>query len=119
MGCTVLVVDDDTFFRHIAVRILRSWGHDVVGEAGGVDEALARTSELRPDAVVVDIGLPDGDGFDLTRRLTALPWPIRVVVISSDSDLANGSVAERVGASGFFPKAEISGASFRQAIEGG
>jgi len=118
MGCTVLVVDDDIFFRDIAVRILTSWGHDVVGEAGSVAEALERTEELRPELVVVDIGLPDGDGFDLTRRLMALPWPMRVLVISSDSDAANGAAAARVGASGFFPKADISGAGFRQAIEG-
>jgi len=119
MGCSVLVVDDDTYFRDIAVRILQSWGHLVVGEAGSVGEALERTEELRPQTVVVDIGLPDGDGFDLTRRLMALPWPMRVLVISSDSDSANGSAAQRVGASGFFPKADISGAGFRLAIEGG
>jgi DNA-binding NarL/FixJ family response regulator len=117
MGCTVLVVDDDIFFRGIAIRIVESWGHRVVGDAAGVEEALARTSELRPDTVLVDIGLPDGDGFDLTRRLIALPWPVRVLVISSDSDVANASAAARAGASGFFPKAEISGAGFRQAIE--
>jgi DNA-binding NarL/FixJ family response regulator len=117
MGCSVLIVDDDAFFRGIAVRILESWGHRVVGEAGSVAEAMVRSAELRPDTVVVDIGLPDGDGFELTGRLIALPWPIRVLVISSDEDAANGTAAERVGASGFFPKVDISGAGFRQAIE--
>jgi DNA-binding NarL/FixJ family response regulator len=117
MSCSVLVVDDDPFFRKIAVRILESWGHEVVGEAGSVGETMARMAELRPDTVVVDIGLPDGDGFDLTRRLIALSLPLRVLVISSDADVANGPAAARVGASGFFPKDEISGARFRQAIE--
>jgi DNA-binding NarL/FixJ family response regulator len=117
MGRAILVVDDNTSFRDIAVQILESWGHVVVGEAGSVAEGLARATELRPDTVIVDIGLPDGSGFDLTRSLIALPWPVRVLVISSDSDAANGSVAERAGASGFFPKLEISRAAFRQAIE--
>jgi DNA-binding NarL/FixJ family response regulator len=117
MACSVLVVDDDIAFRAIAVRIVESWGHDVVGEAGSVGEAIARTEELRPDTVVVDIGLPDGDGFALTRRLIALPWPVRVLVISSDSDRANGSAAQQAGAIAFFPKAEIAGTGFRQAIE--
>jgi DNA-binding NarL/FixJ family response regulator len=118
MGRSVLVVDDDASFRDVATRILRSWGHDVVGQAASVDEAITRTAELRPDTVLVDIGLPDGNGFDLTRQLMALPWPLRVVLISSDSDVANGPAAQRVGASGFFPKHELSGAGFREAMEG-
>jgi len=116
MGRSVLVVDDDTYFRDIAVRILQSWGHEVVGQAGSVGEALEQTLELRPDTAVVDIGLPDGDGFDLTRRLVALPWPLRVLVISSDADVANELVAQRAGAIGFFPKADISGPGFRRAL---
>ena len=119
MRRSVLIVDDDTSFRQVAVRIIRSWGHDIVGQAGSVDEALLRTSELRPDTVVVDIGLPDGDGFDLTRRLMGSPWRLRVLVISSDGDAANELVAARAGACGFFPKADISGPQFRQAVAEG
>jgi DNA-binding NarL/FixJ family response regulator len=118
MGRSVLVVDDDASFRNITTRILESWGFDVVGQAGSVDEAMARTAELRPDTVLVDIGLPDGNGFDLTRQLMALPWSLRVLLISSDSDIANGAAARRVGASGFFPKDELVGVTFRNAMEG-
>jgi DNA-binding NarL/FixJ family response regulator len=118
MGRSVLVVDDDASFRNITTRILESWGFDVVGQAGSVDEAMARTAELRPDTVLVDIGLPDGNGFDLTRQLMALPWSLRVLLISSDSDIANGAAARRVGASGFFPKDELVGVMFRNAMEG-
>jgi DNA-binding NarL/FixJ family response regulator len=118
MGRSVLVVDDDASFRNLAARILRSWGHDVVGEAGSVAEAMACSTELQPDTVLADIGLPDGDGFELTQKLLVLPWHPRVVLISSDSDRANGPAAQRVGASGFFPKDELSGVSFRALIEG-
>ena len=118
MGRAVLVVDDDSSFRNLATALLRSWGHDVVGEAGNVAEALARSTELRPDTVVVDIGLPDGDGFGLTQRLLAMPWKPRVLLISSDSDKANGPAADRVGACGFFPKDELSDVPFRQMVDG-
>jgi DNA-binding NarL/FixJ family response regulator len=117
MRSSVLIVDDDFSFRAVAVRIVASWGHDVVGEAGSVDEAMVLASELRPDTVIVDIGLPDGDGFELTSRLIGLAWPMRVLMISSDSDVANRSAAERAGASGFFPKGAIAGLAFRHAIE--
>ena len=69
MSCSVLVVDDDASFRDLAARVLAGWGHVVVGEAGSVEEALARAAELRPDTALVDIGLPDGDGFALAQQL--------------------------------------------------
>jgi CheY-like chemotaxis protein len=118
MPRTVLVVDDDAGFRDLATRILTGWGHVVVGEAGSVAEALAQAAELRPDTVLVDIGLPDGDGFALTEKLVAMPWEIHVVLISSDADRATLQAAHRAGADSFLPKDELSGAAMRQLIEG-
>jgi CheY-like chemotaxis protein len=117
MARTVLVVDDDASFRHLASRVVTSWGHVVVGEADTVAEAIARTTELRPDTVLADIGLPDGDGFELTVTLLALPSPPRVVLISSDSDAVNGPASLQVGAAGFVPKDELVSALLRQLIE--
>ena len=119
MAREVLIVDDDDDFRDLAARVLISWGHKVVGQAASVAGALVRAKELRPDVVLVDIGLPDGDGFSLTEQLIALPWPMRVVLISSDSDAADVSAAQRTGASGFVPKDELSGALLRDYIERG
>jgi len=116
---SVLIVDDDDAFRNLATRILTGWGHVVIGEAGTAAEALARVAELRPDTVLIDIGLPDGDGFALTARLRGMPWPVRVVLISSDADRANAAAADRAGASGFVPKDELSGPGLRQLIERG
>jgi CheY-like chemotaxis protein len=118
MPISVLVVDDDASFRALASRTLVSWGYAVVAEAGTFAEAVARSAELQPQAMLVDIGLPDGDGFDLARRLSALPWRPRVVLISSDSDAANGAEARRMGAVGFVPKDELPGASLRGLISG-
>ncbi|MGS0684958.1 response regulator [Nakamurella sp. GG22] len=119
MAHSVLIVDDDADFRDLASRVVVGWGHTVVGLAGSVAEALQRAAELQPDTALVDIGLPDGDGFALTARLVALPWPVRVVLISSDSDPSNATAARRVGAWGFVPKDELSGAELRRWIEQG
>ena len=67
--------------------------------------------------LVVDIGLPDGDGFSLTQQLRAMPWPPRVVLISSDSDRANEPAARRSGACGFVPKDELSDRALWQLLE--
>ena len=115
---SVLVVDDDVSFRRIIGRVLSGWGHVVIGEAGGVDEALMRANELRPDTVLVDVGLPDGDGLSLARQLCAMPWPLRVVLVSTDADGTSTLAAHRAGAIAFVPKTELSGRAFRQLMEG-
>jgi len=118
MARSVLVVDDDDDFRKLAARTVRSWGCTVVGEAGSVAEAIAASATVRPEAILVDVGLPDGDGFALAERLAALPWRPVVVVISSDADAANGFSADRSGARGFFPKEELTSAPLRELIGG-
>jgi CheY-like chemotaxis protein len=113
---SVLVVDDDAVFRRLIGGILSGWGHTVVGEAAGVGEALARAVELKPDIALVDIGLPDGDGFSLTRQLSAMPWPLQVVLISTDADAASIQAIRRAGASGFLPKDKLLGPALRRLI---
>ena len=113
---SILVVDDDVAIRGLVVRILRSWGHVVVGEAGSVAEALVRADELRPAIALVDIGLPDGDGFSLTRQLRTRSWAMRVVLFSSDADRANVAAADRAGAVGFLPKDELSSRALHRLI---
>jgi CheY-like chemotaxis protein len=116
---SILVVDDDAAVRGLIVRILTSGGYFVVGEAGSVADALLRAEELRPDVALVDIGLPDGDGFSLTRQLCAKPWAMRVVIFSSDADRTNVAAAERAGAVGFLAKEELSGLALQQLIGNG
>jgi len=118
MARSVLVVDDDAGFRDLATRILTSWGHAVIGEAGSVAEALSQAAKLRPEVALVDIGLPDGDGFSLTEQLVAMPWALRVVLISSQPDRATVQAAQLAGADSFLPKDELSSATMRHLIEG-
>jgi DNA-binding NarL/FixJ family response regulator len=118
MSLTVLVVDDDDGFRRLVSRMLKSWGLTVLGEAGTSAEGLERTAQLRPDVVLVDVGLPDGDGFALTQQLVGLPWQPKVVVISSDADRANAAAAHDAGAAGFVAKEALPGAAARTLISG-
>jgi CheY-like chemotaxis protein len=111
----VLVVEDDLAFRGLIVRILTRWGHEVV-EAGTVAEALEAVARRLPDAVLTDIGLPDGNGFELTGRLLAMHSGMRVIVISSDAGAGNRNTAERVGAVGFLPKDALLTASLRRLL---
>ena len=119
MAGSILVVDDDAAVRGLVVRILRSWGHVVIGEAGSVAEALRCAATMHPDIVLVDIGLPDGDGFALTRELRTRFRVLRVVIFSSDADRANAAAAERAGAVAFLPKDQLSSPTLRRLLEGG
>src|SRR5829696_7941952 len=74
MAGSVLIVDDDQVFRGLARRMVVAAGLAVVAEASTVAEALAAAGRTRPDAALVDVGLPDGDGVALARELSALPW---------------------------------------------
>ena len=107
MGRKVLVVDDDAAFRSLARRLLIAFGLAPTGEADSVSTALDLADSLRPDGVLVDIGLPDGDGITLAGQLTALPWHPRVVLTSSDADAATPADVQRSGATAFVPKDQL------------
>jgi len=117
MPRAVIVVDDDPVFRGLARRILTACGLEVVGEASTVKDALAMAEALEPDALLVDVGLPDGNGIDLAQQLTALPWRPRVVLTSSDPDAANPEDVRRVGARGFVPKDELPNAPLQELLD--
>jgi len=115
---SVLVVDDDEGFRGLAARMIT--GHDmvVVGQAATVAEAVQIVAALRPDAVLADIALPDGDGLALARHLATLPWRPRIVLTSSDRDATTHEAARGAGAIGFVPKDELPDASLLRLLAG-
>ena len=110
MTSGVFVVDDDPVFRDLARRMLRCAGLTVLGEAGTVATAMEAVRELEPSAVLVDVGLPDGDGVTLATHLTGLPWRPSVLLTSSDPDAVSAADVRRSGARGFLAKAELPGA---------
>jgi DNA-binding NarL/FixJ family response regulator len=109
MPVTILLVDDDPSFRLLARRALDGSQMAVVGEAGTAAEAARVARALKPDVVLVDVGLPDSDGIALARELSALPWRPRVVLTSVDPDAASPDDVERSGAHGFVPKHDLPG----------
>jgi CheY-like chemotaxis protein len=109
MPQTVLIVDDHPTFRRTARLLLEAEGYSVVGEAGDGMTGLRVAAELRPDVVLLDVQLPDIDGFDVAARLTARE-DAPVVILTSSRDGADfGALVERSGARGFIAKAELSG----------
>jgi DNA-binding NarL/FixJ family response regulator len=111
MKGSVLVVDDDPAFRRLAQRILEAFELAVAGEADTAASAMSVAGALRPDAVLVDVGLPDSDGIALARELTALPWRPRVVLTSTNAEAATASEVRSSGAAAFVPKNELPGAA--------
>jgi DNA-binding NarL/FixJ family response regulator len=107
LAASVLVVDDDPTFRRLARLLLAAHGLAVVAEAGSLADALTAAQRLRPTAALVDVELPDGDGFTLARELSGMPWTPRVVVTSVHSSGGYPAEAKRNGAEAFVQKAEL------------
>ena len=110
---TVLIVDDHPSFRATARAVLESEGFEVVGEASDGAGALAAAREQRPELVLLDVQLPDLDGFEVTRQLRANGFAPDVVLVSSRDASDYGELIAGCGARGFVPKADLSGAAVR------
>ena len=108
---SVLIVDDHPSFRGTARALLEEEGFDVVGEAENGVSALRVAGELRPDVVLLDVQLPDFDGFEVASRLTSNGSGPKVVLTSSRDFADFGQLVADSGAIGFVPKAELSGAA--------
>ena len=109
MPLTVLIVDDHPSFRATARLLLESEGFDVVGEAADGAAGLRDARALEPDLVLLDVQLPDIDGFDVAARLTGTDDAPTVILVSSRDGSDFGPLVTRSGARGFVPKAELSG----------
>jgi DNA-binding NarL/FixJ family response regulator len=104
---TVLIVDDHAEFRESAAALLEAGGFTVVGGAADGAAGLAEAERLRPDIVLVDVQLPDIDGFEIAERLAAFETPPQIVLISSRDLGAYGRTAPPPNVCGFLPKLEL------------
>jgi DNA-binding NarL/FixJ family response regulator len=116
MAKRVLIVDDHEPFRAVARDLLEGAGYVIAGEAADAAEALAAVAAEAPDAVLLDVQLPDHDGFSVATALTASGGPAVVLISSRDAEDYGGRI-EACGARGFIPKSKLSAASFAALVE--
>jgi DNA-binding NarL/FixJ family response regulator len=116
MTRTVLIVDDHASFRASARSLLEHGDFVVVGEAGDGLSGLAAAAETRPSIVLLDVQLPDIDGFEVARRLAADPSPPQIVLISSRDASSYRTRLDDTPACAFLPKSELSESSLAAAV---
>lgn len=113
---TVLIVDDHAGFRSAARRLLESEGYIVAAEAPDAATAVAIARESEPELALVDIYLPDADGFELAARLATLDHPPAVVLISSRDQSELAPLVEDSDARGFLSKSVISKEALQELV---
>jgi CheY-like chemotaxis protein len=111
-----VIVDDSSGFQRAARALLEQEGMQVVGVASTGAEAVRCAAELRPDVMLVDIGLGPESGFEVARRLCADPsaYPGQLILISAHSPDDFADLIEESPAVGFLAKPDLSAG----AIEG-
>ena len=105
MATTVVIVDDHSGFRRMARRMLEDAGFEVVGEAGDGESALSVVALLGPQVVLLDVQLPDSDGFMVAERLADAGSGAVVILTSSRSAASFGARLESAPAIGFISTA--------------
>jgi len=113
---SVLIVDDHPGFRASARRMLEASGYAVVGEAADGEAAIAAAGSLAPDLVLLDVQLPDIDGFEVAARLRGLDRAPEVVLTSSRDRADFGDAVAESPARGFIAKSELSGQALAELV---
>lgn len=106
---TILIVDDHASARRSIRALLEAAGYDVVGEAEDGITGLAEARRLHPQVVLLDIQLPDIDGFEVAARLAQNGYRPDVVLTSSRDATDYGELIDEAPARGFLAKDELSG----------
>jgi DNA-binding NarL/FixJ family response regulator len=100
----------------VARALLETEGFRAVGEAADGETGLLEAGRVHPDIALIDVQLPDMDGFAVARRLAGDAASTQVVLTSSRDGNDLGTLISGSGARGFIPKAELSGAKLRELL---
>jgi len=100
----ILIVDDTLFMRTLLKNILFSGGHDIVGEAGDGDEAIAKYQELKPDLVTMDVVMPKVNGIEALKGIRAIDPNAKVVMCTAVGQEQMVKLAIKTGARGYIVK---------------
>jgi DNA-binding NarL/FixJ family response regulator len=115
---TVVVIDDHPAFRNSARLLLETEGYVVIGEAGDGASGVAAVGELRPDVVLLDVQLPDGDGFEFAEQIAASSngHVADVVLVSSRDRSDFGPLLDQSPVRGFISKSELTGTALAELL---
>jgi DNA-binding NarL/FixJ family response regulator len=116
MATRVFIVDDHQPFRSAARLALEQAGFDVVGEAADGRSALTGITRVRPELVLLDVNLPDLDGFDVACRLAELSYLPAIVFVSVGDAPAQRRRVAASSALGFLPKSEFSAGALTELL---
>ena len=114
MSPTLVIVDDHAGFREFAGALLEAEGYEVIGEAADGASAIALVCRLLPDVVLLDIVLPDVDGFTVSERIAAEAPGCAVVLTSTRSSRSYGARLASSPARGFVGKSELRGSAIER-----
>ena len=113
---SVMIIDDHHGFVDTVRRLLAADGFDVVGEAFDGATGVALVEQVRPDVVLLDVQLPDIDGFEVARQLETLdPAPTVVMTSTRDAD-DYGVHLDHAPVRGFIGKGELSAARLTEVV---
>jgi len=105
----VLLVDDNAYFMECICNMLSGYKWlQIVGSASNSDECLALVSELRPDVVVLDLEIPEINGFEITKRIKLLSAKSRIIILSLYDEPEYREGGQNLGIYGYVSKAEAS-----------
>jgi len=116
-GRRILIVDDHASFRRCTRALLESEGFDVVGEAADGESAVTLAAQLHPELVLLDIQLPDINGFAVAEQLLAGDPQLQIVLVSSRDRASYGPLIEQSGARGFLSKGDVSVVALERLLE--
>ena len=104
IGASILIVDDHRLFADVIASALEQLGARIVGPVGTAADAIAAAALERPDLVLLDISLPDLDGFDAASAILAVEPDVAIVALTASTDPRASADAVKAGFRGFVPK---------------
>lgn len=100
----ILLADDHALFRAGLATLIKSWGLEVVGQAGNGKEVITKAAELRPDVIFMDINMPRPNGLEATRAIKAEFPDIKIIILTVSDDEHDLFEAIKSGADGYLLK---------------
>jgi DNA-binding NarL/FixJ family response regulator len=113
----VLIADDHALFRQSLRALLESRNVEVVGDAADGRTAIELASRLKPDIVLMDLGMPELGGLEATRRLVATQPDVRVIVLTASTEDEDLFEALKAGAQGYLLK-DLDADAFFKLLDG-